>query len=89
MPSNYEGIEWKVTISGVDYPVASEVVKVYDLTGYDPVDGSGATALSDLATDASGIMAGGTLAIAAGRTVRFTVRRASDGLSRSVTQVTT
>jgi hypothetical protein len=88
MPSNYAGIEWKVQIAGVAYPVASATVKVHDLTGSDPTTGTGSTALSDLATDGSGIMAAGTLAIAVGRTVRFTVTRA-DGLTRSVTQVTT
>jgi hypothetical protein len=88
MPSNYEAVEFKVQVAGVAYPVASAAVKVHDLTGSDPTDGSGSTALSDLSTDGSGIMAAGTLAIAAGRTVRFTVTRA-DGLSRSVTQVTT
>lgn len=89
MPSNYEAIEWKVQVSGVSYPVASTVVKVHDLTGSDPTDGSGSTALSDLATDGSGIMAAGTLAsVAVGSTVRFTVTR-GDGLSKSVTQITT
>ena len=89
MPSNYEGIEWKVSVAGVEYPVASTAVKVHDLTGSDPTDGTGSTALSDLATDASGIMAAGTLAtVAVGSTVRFTVTR-PDGLSRSISQVTT
>lgn len=88
MPSNYDAIEWKVSVAGVAYPVASAVVKVHDLTGSDPVTGTGSTALSDVATDGSGITVAGTLPIAAGRTVRFTVTRA-DGLSRSVTQTTT
>lgn len=88
MPSDYEGIEWKVSVDGIEYPVASATVKVHDITAADPTDGSGSTALSDLSTDGSGIMAAGTLAIAAGRTVRFTVTRA-DGLTRSISQVTT
>lgn len=88
MPSNYTGFDVKLTVAGVDYPIASTTVKVYDLTGSDPTTGTGATALSDLATDGSGHVASGTLPIAAGRTVRFSVRRA-DGLTRSFTQVTT
>lgn len=89
MPSDYEGIEWKVSVSGVEYPVASATVKVHDLTGSDPADGTGSTALSDLSTDGAGIMAGGTFAgVTVGSTVRFTVTRA-DGLARSITQETT
>jgi hypothetical protein len=89
MPSDYEGIEWKVSVLGVEYPVASATVKVHDIEDADPTDGTGATALSDLSTDGSGIMAAGTLAtVAVGRTVRFTVIRA-DGLARSITQITT
>jgi hypothetical protein len=87
--SNYVGFDVKVSSGGVDYPVALETVKVYDLTGSDPTTGAGATALPDLATDSSGHVADGTLAIAAGRTVRFSVMRAADGLSRSWVQVTT
>jgi hypothetical protein len=89
MPSSFAGFDVKVTVSGIDYPIASEAVKVYDLTGSDPTTGVGATALSDLATDGSGHVAGGTLSIAAGRTVRFSVMRAADGLNRSFVQVTT
>lgn len=89
MPSDYQGIEWKVSVDGIEYPVASATVKVHDITAADPTDGSGSTALSDLSTDGSGIMAAGTFAsVAVGRTVRFTVTRA-DGLTRSITQVTT
>jgi hypothetical protein len=89
MPSTYPGFDVKTNVSGTDYPVASETVKVYDITGADPTTGVGATALPDLATDSSGHVAGGTLSIAAGRTVRFSVRRAVDGLTRSWVQVTT
>jgi len=87
--SSYAGFEVKVAVEGVEYPVASTTVKVYDIEDSDPTDGSGAIALSDLTTDGSGHVAAGTLAIAAGRLVRFSVRRASDGLCRSYTQVTT
>lgn len=90
MPSNYEGIEWKVEHDGLDWPVAGETVQVYDITDSDPTDGSGAVALPDLATDGAGIMAAGVLAaVAVGRVVRFTVVRAADGLPCSVIQVTT
>jgi hypothetical protein len=89
MPSNYEGVEWKVEHDGIDWPVTGEVVKVHDVTDSDPTDGTGAVALPDLATDGAGIMAGGVLAaVAPGRTVRFTVVRAADGLPCSVIQVT-
>lgn len=90
MPSNYQGIEWKVEHDGFDWPVSGQIVKVFDITDSDPTDGTGAVALPDLATDGAGIMAGGVLAaVAVGRTVRFSVRRASDGLPCSVIQVTT
>jgi hypothetical protein len=89
MPSDYTGFEVKVNVAGVDYPVAGETVKVYDVEDADPTDGSGAIALDDLATDGFGHVAGGTLPVDAGRRVRFTVVRASDGLPRSFTQVTT
>jgi len=90
MPSNYGPLEWKVTVDGVEYPVAGETVKAFDVEDSDPTDGSGAVALPDLATDGAGVMAGGVLAtVDAGRAVRFAVARASDGLSRSITQVTT
>lgn len=87
--SNYAGFDVKIVVGGTEYPVASATVKVYDLTGSDPTTGAGATALPDLATDSAGHVAGGTLAIAAGRTVRFSVTRAADGLNRCFTQVTT
>jgi hypothetical protein len=90
MPSNYAGIEWKVTVAGVEYPVASQTVKVYDITGAAPSTGVGAVALPDLTTDVSGVMAAGTLAtVAVGHTVRFSLRRTADGLARSFTQITT
>lgn len=90
MPSNYELIEWKVSVDGVDYPVIGEPVKVYDIEDSDPTDGSGAVALPDLVTDGDGITAGGVLAtVDPGRTVRFSVVRAGDGLPCSVIQVTT
>lgn len=87
--SAYTGFEVKTVVGGVEYPVASEVVLVFDIEDSDPTDGSGAIALSDLLTDGAGHVAGGTLAIAAGRRVRFVVTRAADGLTRSFTQVTT
>lgn len=90
MPSNYDSVEWKVEHEGLDYPVAGETVKVYDITDSDPTDGSGAIALPDLATDGAGITAAGVLAtVDPGRTVRFSVTRAADGLASSVVQVTT
>lgn len=89
MPSNYAGFDVKRNVAGTDYPVGAETVKVYDITGADPTTGAGAVALPDLVTDSSGHVAGGTLSIAAGRIVRFSVRRAADGLTRSFTQVTT
>lgn len=90
MPSNYEGIEWKVEDGGIDWPVAGETVKVYDITVSDPTDGSGAVALPDLVTDGAGVMAGGVLAtVGPGSSVRFSVTRAPDGLNCSVIQVTT
>lgn len=89
MPSNYTGFEVKVSVAGIEYPVASETVLVFDIEDADPTDGTGAIALSDLSTDGAGHVASGTLPIAAGRRVRFTVVRAADGLSRSFTQLTT
>jgi hypothetical protein len=56
------------------------VVKVYNVTG--------SAALSDIAADSSGHVAGGTLAVAAGTKIRFSVQRA-DGLCGYAEQITT
>lgn len=81
MPSNF--LTFDVLIDnddGTATPVGSQTVKVYDVTH--------ATALADKASDANGVVAGGTLPVAAGTLIRFSVSRA-DGLNGCAEQVTT
>lgn len=64
--SNYLGFDVLIdNDDGTTTPVASHTVHVWDVTGN--------AALPDVATDASGHVAAGTLAVAAGTTVRFWV----------------
>jgi hypothetical protein len=66
MPSSYSGFDVLIdNDDGTTTPVASHAVHVYDK--------SHSVALSDVATDASGHVASGTLAVAVGTTVRFWV----------------
>lgn len=89
MPSNFVGFELKVDTPDGPVPIPSATVKVYDITAADPEDGSGAVALADVVSDVNGLVASGTVAVAAGSTVRFSYTRAADGLCRSDSQVTT
>ncbi len=68
--------------------ISLAVVKVYDVTNADPADGSGAIALPDVAADADGHVAAGTLSVAVGRIVRFAWSRAADGMCGFAEQVT-
>jgi hypothetical protein len=66
---------------GSQTPAAGvQTVKVYNVTG--------GAALADLASDASGHVAAGALAVAAGTLVRFSAQR-TDGRAGYAEQVTT
>lgn len=70
MPSNYSGFEVLIdNDNGTITPVPSQTVKVYDVTN--------STALSDLASDANGHVAAGTLSVAVGTSVRFSASKAN------------
>lgn len=78
--SNYNGFELKLDIGdGLPHYVASQTVQVWDVTDADPLTGAGAIALADVASDAGGLVASGTAAVAAGRTLRFRWTRDVDG----------
>jgi hypothetical protein len=90
MPSsNFIGFELTVDVGSSKEPIPSATVQVYDISAADPVDGSGAMALADVASDVDGHVASGTVAVAAGSLVRFSYTRAADGLCRCDSQVTT
>jgi hypothetical protein len=74
---------------GTFTPVPSVAVKVYDVTDADPETGAGAIALADTASDSSGTVPGASVAVAAGRRLRFSYQRAADGLAGFAEQVTT
>ena len=82
MPSDYEGFDVYVqNADGSRTPLASQTVKVYDVTNNDD--------LSDLTTDSVGHIAGGTFAsVAVGTVVRFRVENYL-GLSGAIEQTTT
>jgi hypothetical protein len=64
MPSNYAAFEVKIdNDDGSITPVPGQIIKVYDVTH--------AAALSDLASDGDGHVAGGTLPVVVGTVVRF------------------
>jgi hypothetical protein len=70
--SNYPGFEVKIdNDDGSTTLLPLQTVKVYDVT-HD-------TALSDIATDANGLVAPGTLSVDAGTKIRFSFSRA-DGI---------
>jgi hypothetical protein len=69
--ANYESFEVYVKeADGSRTPVASAVIKVYNVTG--------AVALSDLAADVNGVVAAGSLAPAAGTLIRFKWEHVTD-----------
>jgi hypothetical protein len=69
--SNYPSFEVKIRHPDKTVTMlASQTVHVYDVTH--------ATLLADIVSDADGIVAGGTLAVAPGTLVRFAFFRASD-----------
>jgi hypothetical protein len=81
MPSNYASFEVKIdNDDGTTTPVASETVTVYDVTNDE--------ALDDLTSDVDGHIAAGTLDVAAGTSVRFSVALA-DGRTGYKEEVTT
>jgi hypothetical protein len=96
MPSGYDGFEVGVLYTEVvggremvrTAPVPGQTITVRDVTDADPVTGLGAVALPDLASDADGWVAAGTLAVDAGRTVRFSWFRALDGRCGQAEQTT-
>jgi hypothetical protein len=70
MPSDYAAFEVLIdNDDGTTSPVPSQTVGVYDVTND--------VALSDTASDANGHVAGGTLAVAAGTTIRFSAALAN------------
>jgi hypothetical protein len=88
MPSDYAAFEVYIdNDNGTVTPVPGQTVKVYDVTDADPETGAGAVALSDTASDSTGTVPGATVAVAAGRTLRFSVQRA-DGLTGCAEQMT-
>jgi hypothetical protein len=69
--SNYSSFEVKIRKPDKTIVmVPSQAVHVYDVTH--------AALLADIASDANGIVAGGTLPVAAGTLVRFAFFRAAD-----------
>lgn len=78
--SNYTAFEVLIdNDDGTTTPVPSQTIDVYDVTN--------STALSDIASDANGHVAGGTVAVAVGTTVRFSAAKANGqcGYSEIVT----
>jgi hypothetical protein len=70
MPSNFAAFDVLIDNNdGTTSPVPSTTINVFDVT-HD-------AALSDLASDADGHVAGGTLAVAAGTEIRFSFSRAN------------
>jgi hypothetical protein len=70
--SNYPGFEVKIdNDDGTTTLLPLQTVKVYDVTH--------STALSDIASDANGLVATGSLAVAVGTRIRFSFSRA-DGI---------
>lgn len=68
MPSNYPAFDVLVdNDDGTTSPVPSTTIKVYNVTG--------SAALADLASDADGHVAAGTLAVAVGTLIRFSFSR--------------
>lgn len=87
--SNYNGFELKQDLAdGLAHYLASETVRVWDVTDADPETGVGAIALADTTSDVDGLVAAGTVPVAAGRTLRFRWTRDADGKCVSDTQVT-
>lgn len=69
MPSNYRTFEVKIrNPDKTVVMVPNQAVHVYNVTA--------GAALADVASDASGVVAGGTLPVAAGTLVRFSFWRA-------------
>jgi len=69
-------------------PVPGAVVQVRDVTDADAATGAGAIALPNVIADVNGLVASGTLPVAAGRTIRFTWVRDADGWCASLLRVT-
>lgn len=70
--SNYPGFEVKIDDdNGSTTLLPLQTVKVYDVTN--------STALADIASDANGLVAPGSLAVAVGTRIRFSFSRA-DGI---------
>lgn len=70
--SNYPGFEVKVDDdNGSVTLLPLQTIKVYDVTN--------GVALSDIASDANGLVAAGSLAVAVGTRIRFSFNRA-DGI---------
>jgi hypothetical protein len=87
--SNYAAFDVLIDLGTGTYTlVPLATVKVYDIQAADPVTGVGAIALPDITSDADGHVAPGTLAISAGRKVRFSWNRTTDGRCGSATAVT-
>jgi len=81
MPSDYTGFEVLVdNDDGTTTPLPSQTITVYDVTNDDP--------LSDIASDATGHVDAGTLAVDPGTVVRFSVALA-DGRCGYKEDVTT
>lgn len=85
MPSNYPSFEvyYRDRLTGAITKAVSEVVEVRDVTD-DPV----CVRLDDTASDANGTVPGATVAVAAGRTLRFTFKNETNGRCGSALQVT-
>jgi hypothetical protein len=90
MPSEFTNFDVVIDKGdGTEALVPNVTVKVRDITDADPETGAGAVALPDLLADADGHVAAGTLAIDAGRVVRFGWLRDLDVRCGSAVQITT
>jgi hypothetical protein len=89
MPSSYTGFDALIDLNdGTTLPITT-AFSVLDVTDVDPSDGSGAISLAGVTPDGSGTVASGTAAVAVGRTLRFTWRRAADELVLMIHRITT
>ena len=76
-------IYYRDNLTGVITPAASVAVEVRDVT-----DDPACVRLPDTASDADGTVAGGAVAVAVGRTLRFTFKDDNNGRCGSALQTT-